>query len=263
MTRKSIPNLCTASTSPGESETGTTPIPHVVFFDVGDTLVAPHPSFGAIFVAACREVGLEVSDKEAEALERRVASELAAWRSAGRCFSVSDAHSRRFWQGLYGGFLRECGHAFPTSLPGRIYECFRRAESYRVFPDVVNALGELRGAGLLLGVISNWEDWLERLLAEVGLLPCFSLLLVSGVEGKEKPDPEIFHLALARAGVPPELALHVGDSPESDCAPALAAGMQAVLLDRRGHHVDTPYRRVTDLTQLTAWLRRRSGGGEA
>jgi putative hydrolase of the HAD superfamily len=252
--RKSIPIASDIFAAPVPEQTAAVPRPQFVFFDVGDTLVAPHPSFAAIFAAGCREAGVAMRDAEAQTIERYVHSELAAWRSSGRSFSVTDDTSRCFWQGLYGRFLDECGRSYPASLPEQLYERFRRSESYQVFPDVREALQQLRAGGFLLGVLSNWEAWLGRLLDDLGLKEYFSVLLVSGVEGKEKPDPELFRRALARAGVSAELAVHVGDSPESDCAPALAAGMQAVLLDRRGLHTQTPYRRMRDLAQLTHWL---------
>ena len=56
----------------------------------------------------------------------------------------------------------------------------------------------------------------------------------SGIEGVEKPNPEIFKIALARAGsnVLPEQALHIGDSLRKDFAPAATLGMHALLLNR-------------------------------
>jgi putative hydrolase of the HAD superfamily len=99
-------------------------------------------------------------------------------------------------------------------------------------------------------VISNWEEWLERLLQDLDLLPFFDVVIVSGVEGCEKPDVELFHRGLTRLGVAPAAAMHVGDSPESDCAPAQAAGMAAVLLDRHDRHLTSPYRRIHGLEEL-------------
>lgn len=48
------------------------------------------------------------------------------------------------------------------------------------------------------------------------------------------PQPQIGLEAAARQGVPPERCLTVGDRLESDLAGALAAGMQAASLPRRG-----------------------------
>ena len=48
-----------------------------------------------------------------------------------------------------------------------------------------------------------------------------------------KPDPRIFHLALEKAGVRPEEAMHVGDLPEEDAEGARRAGVRPILIDRR------------------------------
>lgn len=55
----------------------------------------------------------------------------------------------------------------------------------------------------------------------------------SGIEGVEKPNPEMFKIAMARAGnVLPEEMLHIGDSLRKDFTPARALAMHALLLDR-------------------------------
>jgi putative hydrolase of the HAD superfamily len=58
--------------------------------------------------------------------------------------------------------------------------------------------------------------------------------VTSATVGARKPDPEIFRAALEAAGCGAGEALHVGDSGEEDIAGARAAGIRAVLIDRRG-----------------------------
>ena len=53
--------------------------------------------------------------------------------------------------------------------------------------------------------------------------------------GVGKPDPRIFHEAAARAGVPAEAVLHVGDDAHLDGVGALGASMQCVWINRDGH----------------------------
>src|SRR5437763_1973905 len=109
-------------------------------------------------------------------------------------------------------------------------------------------------AGLKLGVISNYEAWLEDLLLDLELSSLLSVRVVSGIEGVEKPDPAIFHLALQRVGLPASDVVYVGDVPDFDIDPAAAVGMFPVLIDRRGRHPDFPGPRVSDLRQLPALL---------
>jgi len=82
------------------------------------------------------------------------------------------------------------------------------------------------------------------------------VVVISGREGMEKPDPAIYRLALERAGVAPEDAAFVGDNPEFDVHPPAALGMFPVLIDRRGRHEDFagPGVRITDLADLASAL---------
>jgi putative hydrolase of the HAD superfamily len=70
------------------------------------------------------------------------------------------------------------------------------------------------------------------------------------VEGVEKPDPEIFRIALARAGVEAGGAVYVGDHPFFDVQAAREAGMVPVLVDRRDRHPDVDAIRITSLEEL-------------
>ena len=104
----------------------------------------------------------------------------------------------------------------------------------------------------MLGVVSNFEEWLERLLEELGVRRYFQVSVISGVEGFEKPDPRIFQLAMARADVTPERSVYVGDNPEFDVDPALALGMFAVRIGRRARFLDSPGPRISAMDQLPA-----------
>jgi FMN phosphatase YigB (HAD superfamily) len=50
-------------------------------------------------------------------------------------------------------------------------------------------------------------------------------LTFSNELGWLKPDPKIFHHTLAELGVPPEQAVHIGDTDDLDVEGARAAGM--------------------------------------
>ena len=108
----------------------------------------------------------------------------------------------------------------------------------RVPPGLPGALEAAKAAGIRLGIISNSEGHLDALLARVGLLPHFELVVDSGKEGVRKPDPRIFEIATERLGVLPEDCLYAGDIPQVDVDGARAVGMQAVLIDALDHYPD-------------------------
>jgi putative hydrolase of the HAD superfamily len=108
------------------------------------------------------------------------------------------------------------------------------ALAFKVFPDVASALRELRGRGLRLVVVSNWDcslpEWLDR--AGIGELVDGSVS--SAVVGEAKPAPAVFEAGLRLAGCDAAEALFVGDSVENDVLGARAAGLRAVLVQRAG-----------------------------
>lgn len=229
-----------------------------VFFDAGETLVYPHPSFAELFAEVLREHGhridparvQEVVHTSSEAFNELMRSERALnW-------STSPERSRALWDLVYRMFLTDMG--IPESehkeLVRALYERFRSLASYRLHPDALPTLEKLRKLDLKLGLISNFEDWLEQLLETLEISRFFDVTVISGIEGVEKPDPRIFEIALERAGVEARNAVYVGDNPVFDAEPAREAGMISVLIDRRGRHRDADVLRITSLEDLPAVL---------
>jgi putative hydrolase of the HAD superfamily len=116
---------------------------------------------------------------------------------------------------------------------------FLDAIVFRPADGAVAALTALRAAGLSLACVANWDAGLHEHLERLGIAARFDVVLPSAEAGVEKPDPGIFHAALARLGVDPGRALHIGDE-EVDEAGARAAGLAfapvplATLPDRLG-----------------------------
>ena len=98
------------------------------------------------------------------------------------------------------------------------------ALEFRAYEDAGPALRALRAAGMRLVIASNWDCSLADWLGPAGLLELVDAVVTSAEVGVAKPDPLVFRRALAVAGVGPEAAVHVGDSPDNDVAGARAAG---------------------------------------
>jgi HAD superfamily hydrolase (TIGR01509 family) len=92
---------------------------------------------------------------------------------------------------------------------------------FEVEPGATVALERLRGLGLSLAVVGNWDFSLHERLAQAGLGGYFGTV----VHAARKPDPSGLVLALERLGVRPERAVHVGDE-DADEQAAVAAGMR-------------------------------------
>jgi FMN phosphatase YigB (HAD superfamily) len=72
--------------------------------------------------------------------------------------------------------------------------------------------------------------------------------------GVEKPHPEIFRMALERAGFKAEQAVFVGDTYATDMGGAEAAGLRGILLDRVGAYPEVPCPRISSLAGLIGTL---------
>jgi putative hydrolase of the HAD superfamily len=216
-----------------------------LFLDVGETLVYAHPSSTEVMAAVCAEAGLDVTVPALEAAEARVWPGVQARQAAmlgDELYSISAANSERFWRSVYVAIFAALGvaEAARDDLAGRMHARFSALETWRLYPDALPLLREIerrrREDGLVVGVVSNWEEWLEALLISLEVHHYFDFLVASAGVRSEKPHPDIFRAALRRAGAGPEATLHVGDSLKADVGGALACGIGAVLLDRRGRY---------------------------
>lgn len=118
-------------------------------------------------------------------------------------------------------FLRELA---ADIQPDTFVEEFIAALQFEVLPGARSALEALRGEGIGLGCVANWDIGLRDVLLQLGVSPLFEIIVTSADVGVPKPDPAIFAHALARLGVDPERSVHVGDE-LVDSTGAAAAGM--------------------------------------
>ena len=123
------------------------------------------------------------------------------------------------------------------------------------FDDVLPAIDILKSQGLTLGLISNMNRDGADLMESMGLTPYLDFAVTSMEVGAEKPHAPIFYAALRKARVDPDQAVHVGDQLTSDVEGATAVGINPVLLDRDGNHLDYDgCPRIESLMELPALL---------
>jgi putative hydrolase of the HAD superfamily len=226
----------------------------VVLFDAGETLVHPEPSFPELFSAVLAGEGHRRAPDDVVEAAKIVLSSFSEAARDRDLWTTSPERSRRFWTGVYGGMLETLDLPTEDHLPERLYGAFTDLTNYALFSDVEATFASLRAAGITLGVVSNFEAWLEDLLGVLGVSDDLPVRAISGLEGIEKPDPRIYELALERAGVPADEAAFVGDNPEFDVDPPASLGMFPVLVDRNRRHPDFDGVRVAALTEVQGVL---------
>ena len=131
-----------------------------------------------------------------------------------------------------------------------LHDWFQQPEQWLIFPEVPEMLQRVQALGLRQGVISDWGTDLVPLLHAHDVSDHLEFVVASAAVGAAKPHPDIFHYALARAGLSANEVLYIGDSYISDVLGARTAGIAAVLIDReqRAPEVDCPV--VTSLLDV-------------
>lgn len=214
-----------------------------VLLDGLGTLVALRPPWDALVAILRAQHGLEIEPPDAE---RAFHAEIAYYRR--HHIEGRDAPSL--------AELREhCAGVLARALPAAVGDALSSAQltaamlealRFEAFPDAVDTLVGLRARGCRLVAVSNWDVSLSAVLRELGLLELLDDVVTSAEVGEPKPGSAIFEAALARAGVRPAEALHVGDSFELDVRGAHAAGVAAVLIDRSARGGDALQTRAVD-----------------
>ncbi len=203
-----------------------------IFFDAGNTLL--RMDYGAI-AAALAAHGVPATEAALQDAEWRARVRLDGELFAPTRMSTESAASGDRYVAL---ILEELG--VRDGAVTSAIAAWRRAYNPpvgvwgRADPDAEAALLRARRAGLAAGVVSNSNGAIRGILERLGLARHLDFVLDSSEVGVEKPDPRIFQLALARAGVAPAEAVYVGDLYSVDVLGARAAGLPAVLLDPGG-----------------------------
>jgi putative hydrolase of the HAD superfamily len=205
-----------------------------VFFDAGHTLIYAHPGLGDIYEETTRGFGVAVPAGRFSEVFIPVFKETTKEYSG--TMTASDAQDLAMWRDITKRIydrIPELGRIPFQTWFETLYHRFGDPAVWRFYKDVEPVLRTLRSRGIKIGVISNWDTRLRTISDGLGLSSMVDFLIISAEAGVRKPSPGIFQLALEKAGVRPEDAVHVGDLPEEDGEGARRAGVRPVLIDRK------------------------------
>lgn len=117
-------------------------------------------------------------------------------------------------------------------------------------------LGQLQAEGYGLGVISNHDDGLLKVLKLHRLDQMFETVTYSHEVGAEKPSGKVFHRAMERAHCSPSAALHVGNSLSADVEGARQSGLEAIWINRDDQPVPAGIPSIRTLRELPSLVER-------
>jgi HAD superfamily hydrolase (TIGR01509 family) len=219
-----------------------------VFLDAGGVLV--HPNWTRVSDALARH-GVSAEAARLTAAEPHAKLEM----DRGAVMARTDDRQRGWI--YFDAVLRHAGLTPGAATDAALAEVRAYHDVHNVWEsvsaDVAPALAALRALDLRLVVVSNANGTLRRLFDRLDLTRWFDVVLDSHEWGVEKPDPRLFHLALAESGADAASTVHVGDFFHIDVAGARAAGLaDAVLFDPAGLYADAGCTRIGRLPEVAA-----------
>lgn len=103
-----------------------------------------------------------------------------------------------------------------TPAAEQLYRGMLDDENWHAYPDTAETLKTLHEAGIRIAVVSNIAWDVRTRFARSGLDQFVDAYVLSFEHGVQKPDPEIFRIALAELDGDPAQAVMVGDSEAAD-----------------------------------------------
>jgi HAD superfamily hydrolase (TIGR01509 family) len=221
--------------------------PSAILFDVGDTLLREvsfdlHAGIAALVPSYC------TNSERATQLADEVGVLLQGIPPTG----ASELPLARW---LLEQLVREVN---ATATIDEIELCvWQHAVNLVPMPGVAEMLEVLHAQGIKMGAVSNAifsSRTITHELERHGLARLLRFVISSADIGVRKPDPRIFHHALALLDTPPEDVWFIGDSWENDVAGAAGLSMWPVWLNTTGRAPasDLPHLHVADWSEFTA-----------
>ncbi|MBL7100924.1 MAG: HAD family hydrolase [Nanoarchaeota archaeon] len=121
------------------------------------------------------------------------------------------------------------------------------------FMETVEILEELKKEGCKIALISNTDCFItEEVMDKYDLRKYFDEVILSYKVNMLKTNPKMYEMILEKLKIGKSDALVVGDSIETDMNGAKDAGINAVLVDRRGRRDFSP--KINNLSELKTVL---------
>ncbi len=202
--------------------------PHVVFFDLDNTLYPYQPAHEAA-MAAVRDKSRRVFNIDADRFQEIFDAARAEIKA--RLPGTASGHSRLlYFQRAFElmGLKAQVLHALDFEQTyWRIF-----LSTARLFDGVRDLLDDIRLAGIPIAVVTDLTAQIQfRKLAYFGIDHFFDCVVTSEEAGADKPAPAIFELALHKLQPKGDCVWFIGDSVSCDMAGARAA-LNAVTLQK-------------------------------
>lgn len=211
----------------------------VIFWDFDGTLVYSNSLWSRSIYAVLQETdpGTQVEYEELRAHMRYGFT----WHTPERDYSRMTGD--KWWDfmnaHIYESYLK-CGvsEAVAKAATAKIRPMIKKLENYELYEDTMETLQRIKDMGHTNVILSNNYPDMQEVVEGLGLMKCLDGMIVSAVEGYDKPRKELFEIAKAK--FPSDEYYMVGDNPKADIRGGNNAGMKTIYV-HRGYTEEADY----------------------
>lgn len=205
----------------------------LVSFDAFETLIFPRFPPAVVYSHAAREINVFVDPKRLAPLYTE--SYLHYRKKYPNFGHYAGIAANDWWAKVIRRSLKPFlahGQSIPNAFCTALYDRYKCADLWRVESGAVSCLEAIHALepNRYVSVLSNFDERLPDILAELRLDTFFDDILYSCGFPFHKPDPRFFRLLIdLHPTVSADECLHIGNSTQRDYAPAMKMGMKAFL----------------------------------
>ncbi len=223
----------------------TKPATRFVAFDAVGTVIYCDPSVAAIYADVAAAHGSLLSETD---VGKRLKSAMSVFdeHDANEGCATTEEQEYKLWREVVSRVVDDVDDfpAFCDELPER----FAQAEVWGVYDDTASTFTALHERGVGIVIASNFDKRLHGVCDAYPELAAISNRVISSEVGFRKPSVQYYNALVEACGCTPQEMLMVGDTPSNDVEGAIAAGLNAVLIDRT-QDSDLP-KRINSLHQV-------------
>jgi 2-haloalkanoic acid dehalogenase type II len=221
-----------------------------VLFDLGNTLIKYDVgSPNEIFRRVLASLGISRSIKDIENATFKAEQEA---KHLNLLSSYGKMELQKYWSKWDSLVLKHLNITDSEKLAERVHSMWFDHVDCTPYPEVEEVLSNLTQMGLKVGIITTaYEEEIDLVLDKAKLMKkTFDIIVGADTIKKVKPHADVFRYALKMLKVEAKETIFVGDSIDADYTGAQNAGLQAILLARRGNGQENGFRMIKNLKEI-------------
>ncbi len=225
-----------------------------VLFDMGNTLIKYDVgSPNEIFRRVLASLGISRSTKDIENATLKAEQEA---RDLSLLSSYGKMKLQKYWHTWDSLVLKHLNIADREELASLVHSMWFAHVDCTPYPEVKEVLSKLKQMGLKVGLITTaYEEEIDLILDKAKLTKTtFDIIIGADTIEKVKPHADVFRYALKMLKVEAKETIFVGDSIDTDYKGAQKAGLQAILLARRGTRQENGFKTIKNLREIVAYV---------